>query len=307
MAEAKAQPYEIEILHDFRGTPLDKISFEYNPNQSVHIRNVVQNLGVFSERDSMDFLDMYNKANPALGNSEVAFLTGVLFSHGDYKIQASRGDYKMVYALRDFVKSYSRKRSSVDYVYSHVTPVGMGTFTTTKDGKFLVSRRSDKVDVPNSLITYWVGNWDAEGRETMPGFFDRLENRASVKVGLNRGDYELRSPLGVYRDKQASHNPVVAFSARLPDLTADQAKERLKAAQSASRFSDKDVIAVDIDEKISRKFLVENVPYQVGNGTIVELMGLSEILGGSWFEETMEEMKGVFHTSENYKFYDETY
>lgn len=297
--------YVVDVIEDFTSdkNSTSNLFPSYDQNKIVSLENLKEDLYWISKGASELFEREYNNANPALGNANVAFLENIeKRDDGTLVIKAARGDYKMVIALRNFLQKYAEQNEeAIDFVYRRVTPIGLGVVTTTKDNCLLVSRRSDKVDVPGSLINYWVGNWDQEGKYWMPTIKERLMNRAFVKVGLDPEDYVIRKPIGIFRDRQLSHNPAIMYSGELPDLTANQAKAKLRRAKSNSKFADKEVIAIELDEKKLREHLVKEAPNYVGNGFVAIVYRLKEIFGKEFFLNILEDNKSLFKIS-NYSF-----
>lgn len=293
--------YVVDLIEDFTSheNPVQDLLSSYDQNKIVSLENLKEDLYWISKGASELFEREYNNANPALGNAPVAFLENIgKRSDGALVINAARGDYKMVIALRNFLQKYAEQNEeAIDFVYRNVTPIGLGVVTTTKDNYLLVSRRSDKVDVAGSLINYWVGNWDQEGMYWMPTIKERLRNRAFVKVGLDPEDYVIRKPIGIFRDRQLSHNPAIMYFGELPDLTADQAKAKLERAKSNSKFADKEVIAIELDENKLRKHLAEEGHNYVGNGLVTIICHLKEIFGREFFLNVLEDNKSLFKLS----------
>lgn len=297
--------YIVDVIEDFTSDKnlTSNLFPSYDQNKIVSLENLKEGLYWISKSASELFGREYNNANPALGNANVAFLESIeKRADGALVVKAARGDYKMVIALRNFLQKYvEQNEEAIDFIYRNVTPIGLGVVTTTKDNCLLLSRRSDKADVPGSMINYWVGNWDQEGMYWMPTIKERLENRAFVKVGLGPEDYVIKKPIGIFRDRQLSQNPAIMYSGELPDLTADQAKAKLRRAKSNSKFADKEVIAIDLDEKKLREHLVKEAHNYVGNGFVAIAYRLKEIFGKEFFLNILEDNKSVFNIS-NYSF-----
>ncbi len=294
--------YKIDVIEDFTSQNISTqdLSLSYDQDKTVTLKSLKENLYRISKKGSELFEQEYKNASPQSGNNPVAFLENIERKNDNtFVINASRGDYKMVIALRNFLQKYDNQNRRISkLLYLYVTPIGLGVVTTTKDNYLLVSRRGDEVDVPGALINYWVGNLDQEGMGRMPTIEERLQNRAFVKVGLESNDYVIRRPLGIFRDRQQSHNPAVMYSGYLPDLTVDQVKAKLERAKLNSKFADKEVIAIELDEKKVREHLVKEAPKYVGNGLIAILYRLKEIFGTKFFFELVEDNKKVFKVSD---------
>lgn len=293
--------YTIQVIEDFtlRGNANAEIRLNYDKNRTVNLDKLKSDLTRVGKHSASLFEMEYNESNPRLGNTNVAFLESTEREGGAYKVNAIRGDYKMVGALRGFVKKNYNKKAE-DLVYRTITPIGLGVFAKTRDNQFLVSRRGDGTDVPGSLINTWVGNLDQDGLSEMPGIKDRLRNRAMVKANLFPNDYSIKEPLAIVRDKQLSNNPTIVKSADLW-ITADEAKASLKEAKKESKFADNEIMSVEIDEVKATKHLRENMNSYVGNGLAAILYGLKGHLGQNWFDGFVESNSNVFRL-EKYSF-----